>query len=287
MSATGNGTYTLSEGPFLSCEISLSLIHGPSVTGHNNPFSIPPTSIQVSQILQPFRTLQQRHIAANLGTISTVWLRTCYTPGTDEQHAELLGPNELESAHLLSDPALYDFGPNWSRVLDIFPELLGLPDHNEQQAHHAYIQSAVAKFHVANAALAAADPSTISNDPLTFIERTREYYPAEEVRAHILGAMQSSIHKACVVNYILVEDQTALETGKVRLLFLDARGRVVRKTRVEREAAEEMGGFWVQSAWDDLDEWIEAEWGESYRKGGAEEGLLLFAGSEPNTYRMN
>lgn len=83
-----------------------------------------------------------------------------------------------------------------------------------------------------------------------------------------------------MVNYILVEDKVALESGEVRMLFLDARGRVVRETRVDGGAAESMGGFWMQSSWDDLDEWIEAEWGESYREGGAEEGLLLFrAGS--------
>lgn len=208
-------------------------------------------------------------------------MRTCYAIGSDEQHANLIADMELYNtingpAYLLSDPSLYDFGPDWTQILDVFPELVGLPDRDAQLAHDAYIQAAIAAFHAASSALAASDHSTIPNGPRAFIQRAREYLPAEEVRAHVLSAMQLSIHKACVTNFLFVEDAVALETGELRLLFLDARGRIVRETRVDQDAAQDMGGQWIQSSWDDLDEWIEAQWGECYREGGVEQKLLLF-----------
>lgn len=245
----------------------------------------PPAPTQVSQILKPLRTPSQRHLAAHPGQIGTLWLRTCYAPDTSEQHSDLISPVDLDNAidgpaYLLSDPTLYDFGPDWPRILDIFPELVGLPDRPAQLAHQARIQAAIAAFHAARTALASTDPSVIPGAPTALIEGAREFLPAQNVTPHVLTAMQSSIHKACVVNYLLVEDALALESGELRLLFLDARGRVVREARVDGSAAEEMGGFWLQRSWDEVGEWTRAEWGESYREGGAEGALLLFqAGS--------
>lgn len=66
------------------------------------------------------------------------------------------------------------------------------------------------------------------------------------------------------------------EDMRLRLLFLDARGRIVRETRIDGPTAENLGGSWMQSSWDDDDEWIEAEWGEDYCEGGREGGLALF-----------
>ena len=193
----------------------------------------------------------------------------------DEIHDDLIAFVEIDNAidgleYVLSDPTFYNFeltdannNENWSLIFDILLELVGLPNLDEQHAHDASIQSAIIKFHAVDAAIAAdttadanadanTDPSTpIPNNPtLDFIKRTREYYPADQVRAQVLKAMQSSIHKACVVNYLVVEDKDAFvlnagataEDMRLQLLFLNARGRIVRETRIDDQTAEILRG---------------------------------------------
>jgi hypothetical protein len=92
--------------------------------------------------------------------------------------------------------------------------------------------------------------------------------PADQAAESVLRILRSKVHKACVVNYILVEDSEALETQRLLLIFLSAHGRVVRSSRVPPDHAEQMGGFWLDGSWDELDEWMEADIGDDYQVGG-------------------
>lgn len=80
---------------------------------------------------------------------------------------------------------------------------------------------------------------------------------------------------ACVVTWIMVEDEEALESGMGKLLFLDAYGRVVKTTRVEANEVVQFGGGWADGCWDEIGEWEEGVLGEEYRLGGACGDLLL------------
>lgn len=67
---------------------------------------------------------------------------------------------------------------------------------------------------------------------MRFINEMRRHTPATEGPPIVLKSMQAGIHQACVVTYAIIEDEEALETGLVALLFLDDCGRVVRRTRM-------------------------------------------------------
>ena len=78
----------------------------------------------------------------------------------------------LSKAHSLSLIKFSTTARPSGRVIDIFPELVGLSNCHKQQAHYAYVHFAVAKFRAANAALAAVDPLTVFNAPPAIIENS-------------------------------------------------------------------------------------------------------------------
>lgn len=56
-------------------------------------------------------------------------MRTCYAPELDAAHSELISyvdiesDTEVDAQGVLDDANLYDFGPDWSRILVRIPEL--------------------------------------------------------------------------------------------------------------------------------------------------------------------
>ncbi|KAL9008612.1 MAG: hypothetical protein Q9173_006278 [Seirophora scorigena] len=82
-------------------------------------------------------------------------------------------------------------------------------------------------------------------------------------------ALQSQVHSECVVTWLVVEDEEALRSGKVAVMFVDACGNEVRSRRVEAGVAEDVGGFWASSSWTEMDEWENAEYGHEYQSGGS------------------
>ena len=72
-----------------------------------------------------------------------------------------------------------------------------------------------------------------------------------------------------LVNYLIIEDKQALESGKVLVVFVDDVGQVVRKNRVDAEEVMSLGGMWMHCAYDDLEIWMEGEVGADYVVGGA------------------
>ncbi|KAL8782912.1 MAG: hypothetical protein Q9213_005024 [Squamulea squamosa] len=229
-----------------------------------------PTALQISTILEPWRTPTQREIAER-GMIPSVWLRTYYSDGADQKHDELVEYVDMELAvdgenRLLNDPSLYDFGANWQQVFDILPELLEPEEgdwsyHKDKQRQAREELEAFAEGGVARA------PKMLQENLATFQGRELEDYMAK--------ALQSAVHESCVISWIILEDEEALTTGKLAVMFLDALGRVVRSSRVGIGEASQISGFWQNGSWNEIAEWEDGELGEDYKDGGACEELLL------------
>lgn len=116
--------------------------------------------------MKPWRTIAQRHLATEPGLVGAVWLRTCYTEGTDSKHADLIEGLDIENAvddndRLLDDKSLYDFGPDWERILYYIPELISNYDDNDAEAEDdrpRMIQKEIENFRKAQEALLVPSP---------------------------------------------------------------------------------------------------------------------------------
>ncbi|KAL8721736.1 MAG: hypothetical protein Q9225_001634 [Loekoesia sp. 1 TL-2023] len=239
-----------------------------------------PSAAEISRILKPWRTPTQREVA-NYSTLGpAIWLRTCYTTGSDAKHEALVQGIDMDNAvdgdhRLLCDPTYYNYGADWQQVFEVVPELLEPNDqswasykedqHQEVEALRAYAEGGIAR----------ADQRLVGN--LTGVSQGTPHlgFQGAELERHVAKALQSSVHKACVVAWTVLEDEEALDSGKVALMFVDALGRVVRSKRVEVGEAEQMGGFWADGSWDEIDEWVEGDLGPEYQTGGSCGGLLL------------
>jgi len=129
---------------------------------------------------------------------------------------------------LLNDADRYDFGDRWERVPDYIPELVCKWEENTSY-RPAKLRKAEDTFRKAQVILS--DPSTaeIEGPRRGLILDVRRHLPAGEVQGYVMKILQSDTHEACVVNYVIVEDEEALETSLVLLLFLDDRGCVARR----------------------------------------------------------
>lgn len=58
-----------------------------------------------------------------------------------------------------------------------------------------------------------------------------------------------------MVNFVIVEDEEALQNGNVLLNFVDSQGQVVRQKRTTFDEAQTIGGMALDGAWDDMDTW--------------------------------
>ncbi|KAL8721910.1 MAG: hypothetical protein Q9225_001506 [Loekoesia sp. 1 TL-2023] len=200
-----------------------------------------------------------------------LWLRTCYSEGSNQKHEKLVGSAEMFNAvngvyRLLNDPSLYNFGPHWQRVFDIFPELLepSQGDWVSYQERQREAREALERF--AHGGLA--------NTPSSLLENL-SYISGGELQEYVTEVLQSDVHKAFVVAAVVLEDDEALETGDVAVMFLDALGRVIRTKRIGVGEAQQMGHSWLDGSWDETAEWEEGDCGDDYEAGGSCEGLLL------------
>lgn len=235
---------------------------GPGVTD--------PRAAGISSILQPWRTLAQRKIPSS-DTVRAAWLRTCYTEGSDQRHNELVTGIDMHMAvggddRLLNDPDLYDFGSEWQRVFDFLPELVEPQEQSDWALRRKMFDEAVDDLKSFAARGIDGAPRQLRDN----LWRNQ----GDALKQQIAEALQSSVHEACVVNWIVLEDEEALRSGDVMMLFLDAFGRAVRQKRVPPAQAEQFSGFWADGSWMESD-LVEAEIGEEYREGGACGNLLL------------
>ncbi|KAL8949913.1 MAG: hypothetical protein Q9222_004015 [Ikaeria aurantiellina] len=239
-----------------------------------------PTAAEISTILKPWRTQEQREIVESTSMVPAVWVRTCYTPGSDAKHEAIIQSIELDNAvdgehRLLNNPDLYNYGSQWQRVFQVLPELL----HTEPQSWTYRCDAqrkAVEELRAyAQGGLAQADRRLVDN--LTGVSQgTPEIgLRGAELEHSAARALQSAVHQSRVVAWVVLEDAEALDTGKVGLMFVDPQGRVVRSSRLEPGDAEMMGGLWVDGSWDEMDDWEDATFGPEYQAQGEFGGLLL------------
>ena len=170
-----------------------------------------PTAAEVRDVLAPWRPLALRRIACFLWPSyehELVILRTHY--GGDGDDARLRGWIDVDSEEdvffnpealwwrLLDDEELFGFGDEWERVFDILPELLG------RQGRLGGVRRTIGAEDVE--------------------EARREEDPEEEMRyqAFTLSAPTP----------LLVADKRAFEEDKLRVLFLDAHGNIVKESRI-------------------------------------------------------
>ncbi|KAL8707933.1 MAG: hypothetical protein Q9220_007115, partial [cf. Caloplaca sp. 1 TL-2023] len=239
-----------------------------------------PSATQITTILEPWRTSAQRDVVDTTSMDPAIWLRTCYSEGSDARHEELVDAVDMDNAvggdhRLLNDPALYSYGSEWQQVFHVLPELLE-PVGKDWIYTTKKQQDAVQELKdYAQAGLASVDQKLLDN--LTGVAQgTHEIgFRGEELEEEAAKALQSTAHRAHVVTWLILEDEEALESGNVAVMFLDAHGKVVRSKRVPPDEAEQMGGFWSDGCWDEIGEWQDGEVGVEYSRGGACGGLLL------------
>ena len=68
---------------------------------------------------------------------------------------------------------------------------------------------------------------------------------------------------------MIVEDEEALPTGEVWLLWLDCQGLIVRHKRIEVDDTVQVSGAMNRGSWYEIEEWEEASIGDEYQSGGS------------------
>jgi len=158
--------------------------------------------------------------------------------------------------NLLNDADLYDFGNEWQKVFSVLPELL---DPTNNMLDTDWVNQM--KEDVMNEKF----PPQIEQ----LIATIRRNLPQERVEEEIFNIVHSPVQKAHVVNYLVIEDKQALESGEMLVVFVDDVGQVVRKNRMDGWEVDSLGGMWMQCAYDDVEIWMEGEVGVDYVVGGA------------------
>lgn len=238
----------------------------PPITPPETPIS--PVDSKAPVFVQTMEIPVEEESVAESATIPTIWLRTCYSSGSDTIHQNLIGSAKLfegfnDKHHLLDNSSVYNFGDDWDQVFDAFPQLLE-PDCGNWKERQQEARETLTRFRQTGSASA----------PSGDVEHL-SYIDDAEMGEYVAQALQSDVHKAFVVSRIVLADDESMATGEVAVMFVDAFGRVVRQKRISAEAARQMDELSVDAQWDDMEEWEEAELGEEYEVGGLCEDLLV------------
>ncbi|GAP93033.2 hypothetical protein SAMD00023353_10200170 [Rosellinia necatrix] len=242
-----------------------------------------PTRREVADILAPWRPLRWREAALRLWRDrddEEVWLRTHYGGGSDDSFAgfrevdEDSDPAFAEDCRawtVLDDRALFD--GDWSAALDVLPELVG-----PTSGYEAHSQRHTGDPERLEALRGGLRESVASALRLEGQGNSAGQLEIDAVEASPAGLrLQASV----VASFLFVADAEAFETAKLRLLFLDARGNIVRQSRVPSTDTWEMRDGWNARKFQDGNFWMDrdrSEWhvandpgsvlGERYRLSG-------------------
>ncbi|KAJ5477731.1 hypothetical protein N7530_003240 [Penicillium desertorum] len=118
----------------------------------------------------------------------------------------------------LNDPNLFNFGPNWQQVYELMPEVAGPVDHRRRSEGPCKPQ------------FFRASPQ---NDQDGLHERRDNRF---ETTVELANHPQNDT----IMVYIVIADQEAFQTGRLRLLCLNAKRNIVRELHVDRKPAEVM-----------------------------------------------
>lgn len=201
------------------------------------------TQSQIDTILSPLQTVQERNLHLD-SCDKIIWLRTCYQPGSDILHEQLLSslPYSIDEATdgegeecLLDDQNLYDYGDDWTRIFRRLPELV--------KGDHTPFN----------------DQPKIIRDAQINAVRAFEKEKLKEPDS-------SFVHIMCASSHLFIKDAEALRTGSLLVVWLDDCGRVVRQGRCPADELTDISALETKGAvYDCFEPWMTGEIGEAYR----------------------
>ncbi|PKY07643.1 hypothetical protein P168DRAFT_295373 [Aspergillus campestris IBT 28561] len=178
------------------------------------PMEITPTHVQ---ILRTHQTIYERNLGIpNCTGIQTVWLRTCYDADVAEKYADMKADAYVIGDKVLDDPARYAFAEDWRMVLGRMPgitDFWGLSDQNGDGAMLKY------RSGLDDGAIRA------------------QYERIEDADAQTL-ALKALEFQALL--YLV--DREAIETGLIKLLWLDEHGCSAWENRVAPASMYQLAG---------------------------------------------
>ncbi|KAI0887611.1 uncharacterized protein GGS22DRAFT_157604 [Annulohypoxylon maeteangense] len=233
-----------------------------------------PTADEIREILAPWRPLRWRQAALTIWKSrddEAIWLRTHYAHG-DDKFAEWRDIDEDYDPAFdegsafwtkLDDPEILDFGESWERVFDVLPELAG-----PQQGYSRGFGSGYSGDYLPSLRQRLRDAVARAEDK------------GEEVEH---GHAGTGLQVVAVETYLLLADAEAFETRKLRVLFLDSWGNIVRYSRIEPEDIFDLRSRWGAAKYRDGEYWLDKKergepggvLGEKYRASG-EIGLAIY-----------
>ncbi|KAJ6089212.1 hypothetical protein N7499_004059 [Penicillium canescens] len=184
-----------------------------------------PTPEEIDTILKPWRSdndIRRKAYYMSKDNV-LVFLRTHYNPDDDQKLKEWVHENDLFEDNAwwacLNDPYLFNFGSDWQQVYEIMPEVAGPVDRRRR--------------------------SDGPSQPKHFGHRPPEVYTQGIRKASMNGErMTEELTKPppslTFAAYIVIADQEAFLTGRLRLLCLDDGRKIVWEARVDRKPAEIM-----------------------------------------------
>ncbi|KAI1104574.1 hypothetical protein F4804DRAFT_181948 [Jackrogersella minutella] len=227
-----------------------------------------PTEREIREILAPWRPIRWREAALHLWRDrddEEVWLRTCYREGSDKAFREFRETDEdydpafeedCRTWTVLDDQALFD--GDWSAALDILPELAGPAPNYDPYAHR----------HLGDPGELETLRQKLRESVASALRLEGEGNTAEQLKVDAVEAGDAGMELQvnAVASFLFVADCKAVETEKLRLLYLDARGIIVRETRVPCTETWQMRDAWVGKKFRDSPLWNDrdrSEWGVS------------------------
>jgi hypothetical protein len=247
-------------------------------TSENTAMERVPTDEEVCVVLAPWRPLRWRQAALSIWEYrfdEAVWLRTHYGDESNDKFGQFRETHEdwdprfdKESLPwaVLDDPDVFNFEENWERVFDILPELAG-----PGQGYSRVFASGANQVFLAETRQELREAVLRADD--------RE----EEAEAGVAGT-QLQLMAVAMGTYLIVVDQKAFESEGLRILYLDARGNIIRHSRIAPEDIWIARGQWEGCRYNDGQWWVIGEegystgdgvLGEKYRAKG-EIGRVLY-----------
>lgn len=220
----------------------------PSITPQREP-----TAEEIDTVLRPYRCEKLRWHADNIYQDETcpMLLRTYYSNDEDEnkRHDEMMEEwidvNQFgEEAWwaVLDDVDQFDFGSDWRRIYDILPEVAypiqfgSLTGDDDKFIRYIEPRDHVEMRSFFKRDLAAAkqeDPEAWRNN-----------------RDSVIESVGMSLQRSATCTYIIIADEEAFESGRLRVLYLDGLRRIVREGRIEPER-DDIGsivGSWMETS---------------------------------------
>lgn len=130
---------------------------------------------------------------------------------------------------VLNDAAVFNLSDEWDKVFDVLPELAG-----PVQGYKRGI--------------------TLGTDEVQQLRATIQAAEDQEAEAETGAGMQLQVK--AVTTFLVVVDLEAWDTKRLRLLYLDSKGNIVRQSRIRPEDVFETRHQWIGRKFRDGNWWL-------------------------------